>query len=131
MKCTHCEKEIRISSDDFYDIVHCPHCGRKSRELEKLVTGILTRKAWEIFAIWLVLSGIFAAVFFGIDNSITWAPATSILASIVLLDILFAYVIYYHAKCYGRNAVAWATAFVVFSPLWAGIAYLLTWPKRY
>lgn len=51
------------------------------------------------------------------------------IALLSLVIVIWADYIYKHAKAYGRNAVAWATAFVFFSPLWAGIAYLLTWPK--
>lgn len=65
---------------------------------------------------------------------IVWAPFASLFAGVVagiyIFYILAPYAVYHHAKQKGRNAVRWTTAFVVFTPLLAGIAYLLTWPKK-
>ena len=64
----------------------------------------------------------------------TWAPwATIGTASSIAVFIFYynaTYVVYHHAKRNGRNVVRWVAAFLVFSPLLAGIAYLLTWPER-
>jgi len=64
---------------------------------------------------------------------IAWAPvATIIVASSLVfyfLYIVIPQIVYGNAKSHGRNAVRWTTAFVVFTPFLAGIAYLLTWPK--
>lgn len=65
---------------------------------------------------------------------IAWAPgAVGIVAGALVFYFLYIVVpqiVYGNAKSYGRNAVRWTTAFVVFTPFLAGIAYLLTWPKN-
>lgn len=71
---------------------------------------------------------IFWVLFSNLDSS-EFFPIAMLLFGSLTLVIVFARFIYLHALAYERNAVAWATAFVFFSPLWAGIAHLLTWPK--
>ena len=97
---------------------------------------------------WVLICGVITGVFFLIDNqstsgqliwnpeigrfvkesSISWAPAASIWVGLIGLTIAAAHIIYHHAKRHGRNAVAWATAFIVFSPFLSLIVYLITWP---
>ena len=66
-------------------------------------------------------------------TNITWAPVASIfvacLTGVYIFYVLIPYIVYHHAKSQGRSEVRWVTAFVIFTPLLAGIAYLLTWPK--
>jgi hypothetical protein len=68
-----------------------------------------------------------------ITTPLAWAPQVSTLIAslggIYIFYILAPYAVYHNAKRHGRNAVRWTTAFVVFTPVLAGIAYLLTWPK--
>ena len=68
-----------------------------------------------------------------VEERIVWAltPSLTILV-VTALYVLYVFptvMVYHNANRVGRNAVRWATAFVVFTPLLAGIAYLLTWPK--
>jgi len=78
------------------------------------------------FLISLLLSGVVVVVLLASEGiSGIWY----VIALLSLFTVIWADYIYKHAKAYGRNAVAWATAFIIFSPLWAGVAYLLTWPK--
>jgi len=64
----------------------------------------------------------------------TWAPfactLVACLAGFYIFYILAPYAVYHHSKRHGRNTVRWTTAFVVFTPVLAGVAYLLTWPKE-
>lgn len=60
----------------------------------------------------------------------TWAPWASIGLIIFSLYVGGIYLIYNHARQNERNVIRWITASIVFSPLIAGIAYLLTWPER-
>jgi hypothetical protein len=53
-----------------------------------------------------------------------------LLSSITGLTLSIAWGMYFHALGHNRRAVAWATAFALFGPLFAGLAYLLTWPKQ-
>lgn len=62
-------------------------------------------------------------------NPATWAPLASIFIALAILYAISVWIIYQHAKRYRGNAVRWATASVVFSPILVGIAYGLTWPK--
>ena len=64
------------------------------------------------------------------ESKITWAPAASIWVCIIGFSIAAAHIIYHHAKRHGRNAVAWATAFIVFSPFLSLVVYLLSWPNN-
>jgi len=59
---------------------------------------------------------------YGLPSVIPWIFAIGFYVAVI--DV-----IYLHAKRQRRNVVRWITAFIVFSPLLAGIAYLLTWPK--
>lgn len=62
-----------------------------------------------------------------------WAPETSIVIASIVVFYLYIFttrIIYRHAKPNRRNVVRWTTASIVFSPLLAGLIYLLTWPQK-
>jgi hypothetical protein len=62
-------------------------------------------------------------------NPLEWAPVAWAIIAAGILYIVGTWIIYRHAKHHKRNAVAWTTAAIAFSPVLAGIAYGLTWPK--
>ena len=62
-------------------------------------------------------------------NPPTWAPLASLFIALAILYAVGVWIIYNHAKRHNRNAMRWATAAIAFSPILAGIAYGLTWPK--
>jgi hypothetical protein len=68
-----------------------------------------------------------------IYSPLAWAPPLSVITGFLVGFYIFyfvaPYTVYHNAKKVGRNAVRWTTAFVIFTPVLAGIAYLLTWPR--
>lgn len=81
----------------------------------------------ESIALWVLVSGL-------IHVSLYFGEISGVLITIIIWSggfvIASAFFIYHHAKLYGRNHVAWTTAFLFFSPVWAGLVYALTWPKN-
>ena len=63
-------------------------------------------------------------------NPLEWAPEAWVFIALAILYAVGCWIIYQHTKRYRGNAVRWATASVVFSPILVGIAYGLTWPKN-
>lgn len=140
MECKKCGKEITLNDG----VVHCPYCGVKLKG-EDTRKSILTRELKvgdrvKAFIVWMLLCGIMAVFFtvfkelfskrFGLEipGLVNWI-VLSLIGAIGLYFTL-AYAVYNHAKKHDRRAVAWATAFIVFTPILAGLAYLLTWPKE-
>lgn len=109
--------------------------------------------------LWIVLPCLLCGIFFAVDyvdgtsgyhryyigwlwpswhhevtTPFAWAPIASVcVASIAAfwgLYVVLPYIVYHNAMRNGRNAVRWTTAFIIFTPLLAGIVYLLTWPNR-
>jgi len=130
MKCPHCQKEISEA-----DSLYCPYCGKK------LTQGSVQRgirfnspRAAIPFLWWFVVCAPLAILLtiaeVIVTNQVTegWA-AFSLFVAAPGIYIASVYVIYDNARRHGRNAVAWTTAAIVFSPILAGIAYGLTWPK--
>lgn len=140
MKCPYCQKEVSESG-----FVYCPHCGRKLKPGQGKVKGVFS---WHLVVwpalTWVILSGIC----YWLDkrdpamtgppwerhtipgNPLEWALEAWAIIAAGILYIVGIWIIYHHAKRHGRNAVAWATSAVAFSPVLAGIAYGLSWPKR-
>ena len=143
MECKKCGKEITL--DD--GVVYCPYCGAKLKGEEAPKTRNILLRELKVgdrlkeFIVWLLLCGIFVAFFIVLKKpffserfalEIPELPDWRVIASIVGSALYFtlAYVVYNHAKKYHRRAVAWATAFIVFTPILGGLAYLLSWPKE-
>ena len=142
MKCKKCGKEI--TSND--GVGYCPYCGGKLKvENTPKNKSIFTRElkvgdSIKALIVWMLLCGIMAVFFtlfrelfserFGLEipGLINWI-VLSLIGAIGLYFTL-AYVVYNNARKHNRRAVAWATAFIVFTPILAGLAYLLTWPKE-
>jgi hypothetical protein len=140
MQCKKCGKEIPLNDG----LVYCPYCGVKLKD-EGTKKGILTKELKvgdraKAFIVWMLLCGIMAVfftLFKGLFSEMFSLEIPSLVDWIVLsligatgLYFTLAYVVYNHARKHNRRAVAWATAFVVFTPILAGLAYLLTWPKE-
>jgi hypothetical protein len=74
-----------------------------------------------------------------LDYGLAWSrnnhPYSATLWSLLFVVVSVGYYIaiadsiYRHALRHNRRAVGWFTAFLIFTPLLAGIAYLLTWPR--
>ena len=64
-----------------------------------------------------------------VHTPIYWAPVASIISAGLIFYIVAIQAVIGNARRYGRNAIRWATAFAIFTPILAGIVYLLTWPK--
>lgn len=140
MECHKCGKEIVL--DDA--LVYCPYCGVKlkgeSTEKSILRKELKVGDSVKAFIVWLLLCGILLVLFtlskqlisenfgFEIPELLDWR----VLSIIVTVGLYFtlAYAIYNHAKKHDRRAVAWATAFIVFTPILSGLLYLLSWPKE-
>ena len=146
MKCNKCAKEISNAND----IVYCPFCGgrleTKAGSEKSLLRRELKVSYWlRALIVWVLIVGIlevldFALVvpqmeeiwvaLFGVNSAgiLNWLS----LAFIMGIGTYFtlAYVVYSHAKEHRRRAVAWATAFIVFTPILGGLLYLLSWPKE-
>jgi len=140
MKCNKCGREITLNDRGVY----CPYCGARVKG-EDTRKSILTRELKvgdrvKELMVWMLLCGIMAVFFtlfkellserfsLEIPGLVNWIVLSLIGA--VGLYFTLAYVVYNHAKRHHRRAVAWATAFIVFTPILAGLAYLLSWPKE-
>ncbi len=142
MKCRKCGKEITFTDD----MVYCPYCSNKLEDASSNNNkNILTKElkisdSFKALIVWLLLCVILVALFsvfrqslsniFGVEIAelLTWI----VLVAIACVGMYFtlAYVVYNHAKKRNRRAIAWATAFIVFTPILAGLLYLLSWPKE-
>ena len=95
--------------------------------------------------LWIVISGVLSAIFFTIEK-ITgtgsdyswrrgvstggWAAGLSIFVTIIGFNLATADILRHYIRQHGRNVISWTTAIIVFTPILAGIVYLLTWPKN-
>jgi DNA-directed RNA polymerase subunit RPC12/RpoP len=140
MECSKCGKDVTV--DD--EMLYCPYCSVRLKGEEKR-RGILRRELRasddaKALMVWCLLYGImavFLTAFRELVNARLGINVPGLGDSLILVLIAgiasyftLAYVVYNHAKKRNRRAVAWATAFVVFTPVLGGIAYLLSWPKE-
>jgi hypothetical protein len=142
VECNKCGKEITLNNG----AVYCPYCGVKLKgEDTPKRKSIWTRQlkigdGVKAFIVWLLLCVIVVPFFglvkwlvsarFGLDIAGLADWIVVCLIGAIALYFTLAYVVYHHAKKHHRRAVAWATAFVVFTPVLGGLAYLLSWPKE-
>ena len=140
MKCNKCGKEITLNDG----VVYCPYCGvnlngeesRKKWATKKLEVGYSIRTAILLIVLCevLVLLVMVYRVSFGewLGLEIPELSGWMFLCIIggIALYLTLPYEVYKHAKKQKRRAVMWTTAFIVFTPILAGLAYLLTWPKE-
>ena len=140
MECKKCGKEITLNNG----VVYCPYCGvnlngedsRKKGATKKLEVRYSLRIA--ILLIILCEALVFLVMVYRVSVG-EWLgleiPPLSfwmymcIIVGIVLY-LTLPYEVYKHAKKEKRRAVMWTTAFIVFTPILAGLAYLFTWPKE-
>jgi len=143
MECNKCGREITLTEG----VVCCPYCGVRIKDegagkrRNILIRDLKVADRLKEFIVWLLLCGIFVACFVVLKKpffserfalEIPELPDWRVISSIVGSALYFtvAYVVYNHARKHHRRAVAWATAFIVFTPILAGLVYLLTWPKE-
>lgn len=148
MKCNSCGKEIPIVEN----MIHCPFCGMKienevaSDSKKSIFRKELNVSYWfRALIVWWLIVGIltvlnftliapqmekFWVFLFGPDSveSLNWLSIVGIIG--IGIYFTLAYVVYSHAKEHNRRAVAWATAFIIFTPVLGGLFYLLSWPKE-
>lgn len=107
----------------------------KMKDVEKSESkqGSLASRALFNFLLWILLSASLGGIFFAIDYLVyfDWAQEATILVSIIGFNIATADILRYYVERHGRNTVSWTTAIVLFSPFFAGILYLLTWPRKH
>ena len=141
MKCTKCGSELNATDG----VLYCPFCGNRLKNEHNNNKNPLTRElkvsdGLKELIVWLLLCGILVTLFLVSKQLISNAIGVEIPASLMWiiysaiagigLYFTLAYVVYNHAKKHHRRAVAWATAFIVFTPFIAGLLYLLSWPKE-
>jgi len=140
MECKKCGKEITLSDG----VVYCPYCGVKLKGEDSRRSGA-TRKLKASYStlaavLLIILGGLLVVLINMYRVSIgEWLgleiPELSnwmvicIIVGIGLYSTL-PYAVYNHAKKHNRRAVSWAAACIVFTPILAGLTYLLTWPKK-
>lgn len=98
--------------------------------------------------LWMLVCGILSACFFIIEDVTDtgpqfgfslceegaewrggWAIQLSIFVTILGFNLATTDVLRHYVRHHRRNVVSWTTASIVFTPILAGIVYLLTWPK--
>ena len=113
---------------------------RQKRANKRLISNLL---------IWILVCGVLSAGFFILENvtgtgsELTrvrggggeykttggWAVGLSIFTTILGFNLATTEVLIHYVRQHERNLVSWATASLVFTPILAGVVYLLTWPK--
>jgi len=158
MNCPHCQKEITDDAKYCpYCGKKLKRTERRQNilksEWDNIRNKSLTAKTLLNLALWIGICWLLAYVFHQIDLiddtktlvsdplgkmfggsgyryvPITWAPAVTIFVFVLGFNIVAADIVKPYIKRQGENVVMWVTAIIVFTPLLAGIAYLLTWPK--
>ena len=140
MECKKCGKEITLNDG----VVYCPYCGvnlngeesRKKRATKKLEVGYSLRTALllivlcEVLVLLVTVYRVPIGEWLGLEiPKLSFWMFICIIVGIGLYSTL-PYVVYKHAKKHNRRAVMWTAAFIVFTPILAGLAYLFTWPKE-
>jgi len=106
---------------------------RQKRANKRLISNLL---------IWILVCGVLSACFFIIEDvtdtnlprlrgqaQVGWAAGLSTFVFILGFNLATTDVLRHYVRHHGRNVVSWATASIVFTPILAGVVYLLTWPK--
>ena len=112
---------------------------RQKRANKRLISNLL---------IWILVCGILSVCLFFIEDVTDtgsklvrhvrdgsrgwtggWAAGLSIFITILGFNLATTDVLRHYVRQHGRNVVSWATASLVFTPILAGVVYLLTWPK--
>jgi len=90
--------------------------------------------------LWMLVCGILSVCFFILEDvtdtgysrwrdSGGWAAQLSIFVTILGFNLATTHVLRHYVRHHERNVVSWTTASIVFTPILAGIVYLLTWPR--
>ena len=106
---------------------------RQKRANKRLISNLL---------IWILVCGLLSLLFFwleditapwtyhrGLSPKPSWAVEPSIFVTILGFNLATTDVLRHYVRQHGRNVVSWTTASLVFTPILAGVVYLLTWPK--
>ena len=88
---------------------------RQKRANKRLMVDLL---------LWIIICGILSLIFAGIE-----AGWLAVFVLILGFNLATTDVLRHYVRQHGRNVVSWTTASIVFTPILAGIVYLLTWPK--
>ena len=57
------------------------------------------------------------------------AVGLAIFVTILGFNLATTDVLRHYVRQHGRNVISWTTASIVFTPILAGVVYLLTWPR--
>lgn len=88
---------------------------RQKRANKRLISNLL---------IWVLVCGLLSAGFFGVGGA-----GLAVFVIILGFNLATTDVLRHYVRQHGRNVVSWTTASIAFTPILAGIVYLLTWPK--
>ena len=88
---------------------------RQKRANKRLILNLL---------LWIIICGILSSIFFGVE-----AAGLAVFVIILGFNLATTDVLRHYVRQHGRNVVPWTTASIVFTPILAGVVYLLTWPK--
>ena len=88
---------------------------RQKRAKYRLISNLL---------LWILIA-IPSSVLFGADD----LAGLAIFIIIIGFNLATTDVLRHYVRQHDRNVIPWTTASLVFTPILAGIVYLLTWPK--
>ena len=114
---------------------------KKKRKPESRQKRVIIRTIQNV-VLWVVVSSIIIPVAFYVEEETSYLfrnyirmypfaflPKLAIAICILLFNLATTDVLRHYVRQHERNVISWTTASLLFTPILAGIVYLLTWPK--